>query len=86
MKAITLRNIPPQIVHLIQQKAKEKGTSTNKTVVSLLEECGGIGQKKKKKTSYHDLDTLAGSWTKEEAATFDKALAKQREIEPDLWK
>jgi hypothetical protein len=29
---------------------------------------------------------LAGSWSKKEAAEFDKALAAQRTIDPELWK
>lgn len=37
---------------------------------------------KKQAPQYHDLDALAGSWTKAEAAVFDKALAKQRTIDP----
>lgn len=86
MKAITIRNISPQVIRLIERKAKEKGTSINKTVVSLLEECTGMRRKKKGETLYHDLDALAGSWTREEVTAFEKALAQQREIEPDLWK
>ncbi len=37
---------------------------------------------KKQATQYHDLDALAGSWTKAEATAFDKALAEQRTIDP----
>ena len=86
MKAITLRNLPPQIARLVQQKARENRTSINKTVVSLLEESTGIRKPKKEKTEYHDLDGLVGSWTRKEAAAFEKALAQQREIDPDVWK
>jgi hypothetical protein len=31
------------------------------------------------------LNHLAGTWTDEEAAEFDAALAEQRRIEPELW-
>jgi hypothetical protein len=34
---------------------------------------------------YHDLDHLAGTWTKEEAAAVDKLIAEQRTINPRLW-
>ena len=37
---------------------------------------------KKQAPQYHDLDALAGSWAKAEATVFDKALAKQRTIDP----
>jgi hypothetical protein len=35
-------------------------------------------------TSHHDLDALAGSWTRRERFEFDRALAEQR-IDEDLW-
>ena len=85
MKAVTLRKLPPELVRVIRQKAAEKGTSVNKAVISLLEERVGTG-KKKAKPLHHDLDALAGTWTKKEAAAFEKALARQRAIDPDLWR
>lgn len=87
MKAITLRNLPPELARTIRQKAEEQGTSINKAVIKLLEEGTGVRDKKKGKKRLHDsLDNLAGSWTEEEAAEFEKALAAQRTIDPDLWK
>ncbi len=87
MKAITLRNLPPELAKTIRQKAEKQGTSINKAVISLLEEgTGGRDKKKGKRSLHHDLDALAGSWTKEEAAEFDEALVSQRTIDPDLWR
>lgn len=86
MKAVTLRNLPPELARMIRQAADEKRTSINKVVIRLLEENLGIRGKKKDKPLHHDLDALAGSWTKEEALEFEKALARQRTIDPDLWK
>jgi hypothetical protein len=86
MKAVTLRNLPPELVRVIRQKANEKRTSVNKAVISLLEESVGIRRKEKDTSLHHDLDALAGTWTKEEAEGFEKALAQQRAIDPDLWK
>lgn len=86
MKAITLRNLPPEVAKTIHQRAKQKKTSVNKAVISLLEESLGKKTQKKEKVRYHDLDHLAGSWTKEEAEEFEKLIAEQRTIEPELWK
>ena len=86
MKAITLRNLPPELARVIRRKASEKRTSVNKTVISLLEEGIGIRRKKGAKALYRDLDGLAGCWTKQEASAFEKALARQRATDPDLWK
>ena len=35
---------------------------------------------------HHDLDHLAGSWSADEAAEFDKDLAAQRKIDQELWR
>ncbi len=46
MKAITLRNLPPTVARIVQQRAKQKKTSVNKAVIELLEESvGGKGKK-----------------------------------------
>ena len=87
MKAITLRNLPPELAKTIRQKAEEQGTSMNRAVIHLLEEGTGIrGKKNGRKSLHHDLDSLAGSWTKDEAEEFDKSLASQRTIDLELWK
>lgn len=84
MTAITLRNIPPKLQEVIQQRADKEGLSLNRTVLRMLEEAAG------QKTSisrelHYDLDHLAGTWSEEEAAAFDTTLAEQRRIDPELW-
>lgn len=86
MKAITLRNLPPEVAKTVQQRAKQKKTSVNKAVIELLEESVGSKAKKKEKVRYHDLDHLIGTWTKKEAEEFDKLVAEQRTIDPEFWK
>lgn len=86
MKTITLRNLPPELTRIIRQKADEQHVSINKVVISLLEKSVGVRSKKSEKVLYHDLDVLAGSWTCEEATAFNRALARQRAIDPDLWR
>jgi len=87
MKAITLRDVPPELARLIRRRAEQEKMSLNKTVVRLLEEGTGLLQKKKKgKPLYDDLDALAGAWTQKEAREFEQALEKQRAIDLDLWK
>ena len=87
MKAITLRNLPPDLAKAVHREAERKRTSINKAVISLLENKADIQKKKKGRKPHHqELDALAGSWSKKEAEEFDKALAAQRPIDPDLWK
>lgn len=85
MKAITLRNLPSDLDKAIRKRAQGKRMSVNKAVIGLLEE--HLTQDKMKRTElHHDLDDLCGSWTEDAAAAFNRALAKQRAIDPDLWK
>ncbi len=84
MKAITLRNIPPNLSRRIERKAKEKGSSMNRTVIQILEDALGTS-KKRAAELHHDLDHLAGSWSEDEAAEFNEDLAAQRRIDPELW-
>ena len=46
MKAITLRNLPPEVARTVQLRAKQKKTSVNKAVIELLEESAGGKAKK----------------------------------------
>jgi len=53
---------------------------------SLLEEAAGLAGHKSAPARHHDLDALAGTWTREEAKEFDRALRAQRPVDPDLWR
>lgn len=85
MKAITLRNIPPEVQKAIRAKARQKRISVNRAVLELLQERVG-SMENKRKTIYSDLDDLAGSWSSAEARSFAKALGAQRQIDDELWR
>ena len=86
MKAVTLRNLPASLDRTIRQRAKKKkGVSVNKVVISLLQDHLGESEMRPVRR-YHDLDGLAGSWSKQEAEAFEKTLAQQRAIDPEMWK
>jgi plasmid stability protein len=86
MNAITIRNLPPDLARTIREKARTEGTSLNRTVINLLRERAAANKSGRQRTRYRDLDALAGSWTKAQAAEFEKELAAQRKIDPELWK
>jgi len=87
MKQITIRSIPEEVRKTVQREAAQKGLSLNKAFISLLERAvSGKAQEKKIKTLYHDLDHLAGLWSREEAAEFDKNVKSQRKVDAELWK
>jgi hypothetical protein len=83
MKAITLRNVPPEIARVVRKRATEKGQSLNKAVLELVAEGAGLRSKVKKKNT--DFDEFFGRWSKKEADAFDKHLREIRKIDPEVW-
>ncbi|MCL4321656.1 MAG: hypothetical protein M0016_03980 [Deltaproteobacteria bacterium] len=87
MRQLTIRGIPEEIEAIVKKEAEEKGISLNKAFISLVVKAAGISkEKKKKETIYHDLDSLSGLWTEDEAKIFEKNLASNRKIDKELWK
>lgn len=86
MPVITLRNLPPELVRIIQRRARAKRTSLTRAVIDLLAEAAGVRPQQRDQELYHDLDALAGAWTPEEAEAFAEALGRQRVIDQSLWK
>jgi hypothetical protein len=85
--AITLRGLPPVIAGELRRLALERGLSLNRLVVALLTDRLGSGRHHAREPAeHHDLDALAGSWTREEASAFDRALASQRRIDAEVWR
>ena len=86
VKALTVRNLPPEVEKAILDKAKKERRSLNQTVVSLLEEATGARPRGRKPTVHHDLDHLFGLWSREEADEFDCYLKESRAaIDPRDW-
>jgi plasmid stability protein len=84
MKAITLRNIPPEIAKVVRRRAAEKGQSLNKAVLELVAEGAGLKPRPKKRNT--DFDEFFGRWSKKEADAFDRHLREIRKIDPEVWK
>ncbi|MGA7741542.1 MAG: hypothetical protein ABSF35_05450 [Polyangia bacterium] len=86
MKAITVRNLPPAVARTIRERASKEGISTNRAVISLLEEATGRKRPRVVAPLHHELDVLAGAWSREESLEFERALHAQRTVDPELWK
>ncbi len=85
MKQITIRGIPDEVEKKVQKEAAQQGVSVNKAIISLLERAvGAKAPAGKKRVLYRDLDHLAGLWSREEAASFDKLLRAQRKVDAEL--
>jgi len=84
MKVVTLKNIPPDLKRVIEERARQTG-SMNKAVISLLEEAAGIHRSPNPAQRKRDFSQFAGCWTQKEAKAFDRKLRLMRTIEPELW-
>ncbi len=85
MKLISLRNLPEELARIIRERARQRGLSLNKAVIDLLQEALGLRKGRPAGRLHDDLDALAGRWSVDEAAGFEKALARQREVDPEVW-
>jgi plasmid stability protein len=77
----TIRNVPKAIDQALRQKAKAQGKSLNQAVVDVLKQAL---LKDGPPIKHHDLDFMIGTWV--EDPEFDKAIAAQDQIEPEMWK
>jgi hypothetical protein len=74
------------VVRTIRERASREDISTNKAVISLLEEATGRKRPRTSAPVHRELDALAGAWSREESAEFERALRGQRAIDSELWK
>lgn len=84
MKSITIHNLDEPLNALLREKARQQGTSLNKTIKSLLEESLGITPGKKPGHRDDFLD-LCGIWSPEEVARFEKTQSDFAQIDPKDW-
>ena len=85
MKTMTIRGINEQLAGKIRELSRKRGESMNKTVIHLLKEASGLSQEETF-TVYHDLDSLAGTWTVKEEDEFHEQTRPLREIDREMWR
>lgn len=84
MKTITLRGVDEDLEKELRRRAKNKKESMNKTILNILKK--ETGQEKDKPfKEYHDLDELAGTWTKQDFDEFNKNTEIFRQIDLQDW-
>ncbi|RNC67436.1 MAG: hypothetical protein ED859_14475 [Desulfuromonadales bacterium] len=85
MATMTVRGIDDTISGALKEKARKEDTSVNALVLRLLRESLGI-EKKRRNVLYDDLDHLAGTWTAQDLAEFERATAVFEKVDEDMWK
>jgi plasmid stability protein len=85
MKTLSLRGIDDDTAEALKNIAKQGGVSINKTVLNLLK-ASLKPQGKRRNVLYHDVDELAGTWSKKDELRFKEKTKTFNVIEKDLWK
>ena len=81
MKAITLRNIPPDLAEALKREKRRRGQSLNRTAIDLLKQSLGVGAPRS-----NGLANLAGGWSDERVRDFERVLVPFGEIDPEMWR
>jgi hypothetical protein len=85
MKTLTIRGIDPALDRAIKSRANQNNLSANQWILQALKIVTGTGKEPVFK-KHHDLDALAGGWSKEETRTFAKNTRIFERIDEDVWK
>jgi hypothetical protein len=85
MTQLTVRDVDERLGEALKREADARGMSVNRLVLQLLRESLGLAPSSEL-AAYTDLDHLAGTWSAEDAAEFERRLAGQRSIDESLWR
>lgn len=78
--SITLEPLDEPTLQRLTGEAKRRGVTVEQFALMLLRKALDAD------TVYHDLDSLAGTWTAQDASEFEAASAPQRVIDAELWR
>jgi plasmid stability protein len=85
VKTITLRNMDEDLKCALQREAKEHNSSLNGAALNVLRTGLGLTKPPRRRRN-HELAKLAGKWTNDDLANFERATALTREIDAELWR
>ena len=78
----TLRNIPKKVDQALRKRAKEQGRSLNDVAVEAL--AIATGATAAAPVKHCDLSEFAGKW--QDDPEFDRIMAEQDRIDPEMWR
>ena len=80
-----LRGVDAILMSNLKKKAHDENISLNSLVLLLLRRSLGLSGQRNL-AIYHDLDSLAGTWTKQQAKAFTKQISDFEQIDKEIWK
>jgi plasmid stability protein len=78
-RQLTVRGVPDEVARRLASLSRTRGESLNATVRHILEQAVDVDARRQRLARY-------ATWTSEDQAEFDRALAAQRVIDEDLWR
>lgn len=78
-RQLTIRNVPDEVGRRLDRLSRDRGESLNTILIGILTESVGVDARRARLERY-------ATWTDEDAAVFDEALAGQRAIDDELWR
>lgn len=83
MTNLTLRGCDEELARALKTASRRRGLSVNRLILETLrEKLVGEGKNHRR---HDDLDHLAGTWSDEEAAAFERSTAGFEELDASLW-
>lgn len=81
-KHLTIRHVSPQLASRLEAERRRTGQSLNQTVLDLLQRALGLGEE----PFDNGLARLAGTWSAEDLARFERDTADQSRVDEDMWR
>lgn len=82
---ITIEALDESTAGWIAEEAKRRGVTIEELIIQLIEKAVSEERSSEQLHAYHDLDSLAGTWTDEQASEFLDAVADFESVDEKLW-
>jgi len=78
-KQLTIRGVSEELGERLEKLSRAQSQSVNATVLKILEAAVGVDERRHRLSRY-------ATWTAEDLAEFEEALAAQRPVDDPLWR
>jgi len=86
MKTISLRGIDDETAARLKEQARKENLSVNALILRLIRRGIGLAPGSTRHQRHQELDALAGTWSRDEAAQFLESIRDFEAVDEDLWR
>jgi hypothetical protein len=83
MDNLTIHNVPPELAQALERESMRLRAPLDQMVIEILRRALQVGSPDERRNG---LARLAGTWTDEEHARFEAAVAVTEQLDEDLWR